>query len=221
VTALRRADVCAFEPGPAPRKHAPPKAVHPRRPMGVWGCCRAIRPIPGRIFGAEASPRVAQAERRCAGVCSLKRGNLAARHADGARLVDQSGKKGWKKLDGSQRGQVHPELIWQEAVGARPLSRERTWPLSFLGCRIAAGPCYSQSRLEGKAGVKCDKRGVNSNTMLHTPKAAQLSMLQVIALNFPEHMLISIIDTSYTKLRGYAENRVFVDCNKPGKCSIW
>jgi len=38
--------------GPAPRKHAPPQAVYPRRLMGVWGDCRATRPIPGRIFGA-------------------------------------------------------------------------------------------------------------------------------------------------------------------------
>ena len=52
VTALRRADVCAFEPGPAPRKHAPPKAVYPRRLMGVWGGLSGQRPIPGRIFGA-------------------------------------------------------------------------------------------------------------------------------------------------------------------------
>ena len=36
VTVLRRADVCAFELGSAPRKHAPPQAVHPRRPMGAW-----------------------------------------------------------------------------------------------------------------------------------------------------------------------------------------
>ena len=39
----------------------------------------------------------------------------------------------WQKLDGWQRGQVHPGSIWQDAVGARPSSRERTWPLSFLG----------------------------------------------------------------------------------------
>ena len=57
VTAVRRADVCALEPGPAPRKHAPPNAVYPRRLMGVWGDYRATRPIPGRIFGA-ASFRV-------------------------------------------------------------------------------------------------------------------------------------------------------------------
>ena len=38
--------------GPAPRKHAPPQAVYPRRLMGVWGSYRATWPIPGRIFGA-------------------------------------------------------------------------------------------------------------------------------------------------------------------------
>ena len=45
VTVLRRADVCAMELGPAPRKHAPPQAVYPRRLMGVWG---AIAP-PGQF----------------------------------------------------------------------------------------------------------------------------------------------------------------------------
>ena len=47
--------------------------------------------IVATIFGnsvSEASPRVAHAEWRCAGVCSLTRGNLAARHADCAKLVD-------------------------------------------------------------------------------------------------------------------------------------
>src|SRR5271166_1531664 len=109
--------------------------------------------------GCEASPRVANAERRCAGVGSLTRENLAARHADGARLVDQSGKKGWQELDGPQRGQVHPGSIWQDAVGVRPSSRERTWPLAFPGCRIADGPCRSQSRWDGKMGVKWLKKG--------------------------------------------------------------
>ena len=52
VTALRRADVCGIEPGPALRKHASLKAVYPRCPMGVRGAYRATRPIPGRIFGA-------------------------------------------------------------------------------------------------------------------------------------------------------------------------
>ena len=39
--------------GPAPRKHAPPQAVYPRRLMGVWGFYRATWPIPGRIFGRQ------------------------------------------------------------------------------------------------------------------------------------------------------------------------
>src|SRR5271157_5186171 len=146
--------------------------------MGVWGCCRATRPIPGRIFGAEASPRVAQAERRCAGVGSLTRGNLAARHAGYARLVDSSGKKGWQNLDGPQRGQVHPGLIWQDAVRARPSSRERTWPLSFLGCRIPAGPCRSQSRSDGKMRVKCPKKG--AKWRLLREMATLLVMAQVL-----------------------------------------
>src|SRR5208282_2346876 len=36
------------------------------------------------------------------------------------------------KLDGPLRGQVHPGLNWQDAVRARPSSRERTWPLSWV-----------------------------------------------------------------------------------------
>ncbi len=81
-TVLRRATVCAIVTGPAPRKHAPPQAVYPRRLMGVWGFYRAAWPIPGRIFGAaEPSPRVAPAEGRCAGAGSWTRGNLATRHA--------------------------------------------------------------------------------------------------------------------------------------------
>ena len=122
--------------------------------------------------------RVVHAERRCAGVCSLTRGNLAARHADCARLVDESGKEGWQKLDGSQRGQVHPGLIWPDAVGARPSSRERTWPLAFLGCRRAAGPCRSQSRLDDKMGVKCPKKG--AKWRLLRERATLLVMAQLL-----------------------------------------
>ena len=36
-TVLRRATVCAIVTGPAPRKHAPPQAVYPRRRMGAGG----------------------------------------------------------------------------------------------------------------------------------------------------------------------------------------
>src|SRR5208337_5364322 len=116
------------------------------------------------IFGnsvSQASPRVAHAERRCAGVCSLTRGNLAARHADCARLVDWSGKKGWQELDDSQRGEVHAGSIWQDAVRARAWSRERMWPLSFLGCRIAAGPYRCQSRWTQNGG-KMPQKGAKS-----------------------------------------------------------
>src|SRR5271157_925624 len=110
----------------------PPESSAPPATNGGWGCYRATRPIPGRILGAEASPRVAHADRRCAGVCSLTRGNLTARHADCARLVDESGKKGWQKLDGPQRGQVHPGLIWQDTIRAGPSSSERTWASLIL-----------------------------------------------------------------------------------------
>src|SRR5271157_5282367 len=74
----------------------------------------------------------------------------------------------WQKLDGPQRGQVHPRLIWQDAVGARPSSPERTWPRSFLGCRIAAGPCRSQSRMDGKMGVKSPEKGGKMATFAGT-----------------------------------------------------
>ncbi|MGA8350181.1 MAG: hypothetical protein WB773_20490, partial [Isosphaeraceae bacterium] len=56
------------------------------------------------------------------------------------RLVDQSGKKGWQKLGGSQRGQVHPGSIGPDAVGTRPSSRERTWPPFFLGAGERLAP---------------------------------------------------------------------------------
>ena len=62
------------------------------------------------------------------------RADLLWQYADcTSRLVDESGKKGWPKLDGPQRGQVHPGLIWPDAVGARPSSRARTRPLLSLG----------------------------------------------------------------------------------------
>ena len=82
------------------------------------------------------------------------RADLLWQYADCARLVDKSGKKGWPKLDGPQRGQVHPGLIWPDAVGARPSSRAANAATSFPGYRVAAGPCRSQSRWDGKMGVK-------------------------------------------------------------------
>ncbi len=98
----------------------------------------------------------------------MTRGNLAARHADYARLVDQSGKKGWQELDGSQRGQVHPGLMWQDAVGARVSSRERTWPLSFPEWRIAAGPCRSEKPTGWQNGGKMAQKGGKMATFAGT-----------------------------------------------------
>ncbi len=63
--------------GPAPRKHAPPQAVYPRRLMGVWGDYRVTRPIPGRIFGAEhlfGGIPVSAGEFRCRGIPVSERG---------------------------------------------------------------------------------------------------------------------------------------------------
>jgi len=68
-------------------------------------------------------------------------------------------RKAGKSLTVQSAARFARGLIWQDAVRARPSSRERTWPLSFLGCRIAAGPWRPQSRLEGKMGVKCPKKG--------------------------------------------------------------
>ncbi len=45
----------------------------------------------------------------------------------------------------------YPGWIGHDAIGPRPSSRGRTRPPSSRGCRIAAGPCYAQSRLEGKS----------------------------------------------------------------------
>ena len=123
----------------------PPASSVPRALMGVWGFYRATWLIPGRIFGAEASPRVAPAEGRCAGAGSWTRGNLAARHAACAPVVEQSDKNGWQKLDEPQPGQVHPRLIGPAAVGARISSGEPTWRRWLLGCRRAPGPCRSRS----------------------------------------------------------------------------
>ena len=55
-------------------------------------------------FGVRSKPACRPGRAAVRGVCSLTRGNLAARHADCARLVDQSGKKGWQKRHGSTPG---------------------------------------------------------------------------------------------------------------------
>ena len=82
------------------------------------------------------------------------RSNLAAGYADCVRLVEWPDKTGWQKLDGSQRDRVQPGLIRQDPVLVRPSSGERPRPPCVLGCRKAAGPCRSQSRLVGWMVVK-------------------------------------------------------------------
>ena len=156
-------------------------------------------------------------------MCSLKRGNLAARHADCARLVDQSGKKGWQKLDGPQRGQVHLRLIWQDAVGARPSSRERTWPRFFLGRQIAAGPWRSQSRMDGKMGVKSPKKGVKWRLLWE--HATLLFMAERIyyhdvALIIVEKSAESQIATTIYSLTACVESLISRFSKKPEKRSI-
>jgi len=83
------------------------------------------------------------------------------------------------------RYEVHPGLIWQDAVRFRPSSRERTWPVSFLGWRIASGLCRSQSRLDGKMGVKRPKREAKWRLLQEhatLPIMAQLLYCHVVAL---------------------------------------
>jgi len=153
----------------------------------------------------------------------LTRGNLASRHAHCARLADQSGKKGWQKLDGPLRGQVHPGLIWQDAVRARLSPRERTWPLSFLGCRIAAGPCRSQSRWAGKMGVKWPKKGAKWRLLREHATLlfmAQLLYCHAVALIVVEKSAERQIATTIYSLRTCVEIMVFQIFKKAEKRSI-
>ena len=175
------------------------------------------------IVNYRCRDRVVHAERQCAGVCSLTRGNLAARHADGARLVDESGKKGWQRLDGPQRGQVHPGLIWPNAVGARPSSLERTWPHSFLGCRRATGPCRSPSRWDGKMRVKWPKKGAKWRLLREHATLlfmTQLLYCQAVALIVVEKSDERQIATTIYSLRTCVENMVSQIFKKAQKRSI-
>src|SRR5208337_336574 len=54
---------------------------------------------------------------------------------------------------------------------------ERGHSLS-LGCRKASGPCRSQSRLDGKMGVKCPKKG--EKRRLLREQATLLVMAQLL-----------------------------------------
>ena len=105
-------------------------------------------------FGARSGPHAAQAGRRARRVCSFAREKRPDGSAGRAGRAEMTDRKGWPKLDGSQRCQVHPGLNRQDPVLFRPSSGERPWPPCFLGCRKAAGPCRSQSRLAGRMVVK-------------------------------------------------------------------
>ena len=98
------------------------------------------------VFGnsvGQASARVVHADRRYAGGCSLTRENLAAGYADCARLVDQSGKKGWEKLDGSAaqpaspgvdlapRGSASTVVTRANAATLFPSVPDSRWPLQL------------------------------------------------------------------------------------------
>ncbi len=61
----------------------------------------------------------------------MTRGNLAARHADCARLVDQSGKKDWQKRHGSTPGSSRVTRAgWLGSGWRQPASPQR----ASLGC---------------------------------------------------------------------------------------
>ncbi len=60
---------------------------------------------------------------RC--VSHLTRGSQPAGSAGRASLAEQPDRRGWRKIDGSQRGRVHPGLTEQHAVRAQRSSKKR------------------------------------------------------------------------------------------------
>jgi len=79
---LRRAEVCALIPDPAPRKHAPPRTVLP--PLCLWGrgLCRAHRRIPPGIFGT-VSVSIPGPSRRKPSAMRLTHGHWTSRRGAG------------------------------------------------------------------------------------------------------------------------------------------
>src|SRR5208337_1922942 len=69
------------------------------------------------------APPMPEGGARC--VSHLTRGNQPAGSAGRASLAEQPDRRGWRKLDGSQRGRVHPGLTEQHAVGAQRSSKKR------------------------------------------------------------------------------------------------
>ena len=132
-------------------------------------------------------------------------------------------RRGWRKLDGSQCCQVHPRLTEQYAVRPQRSSRERTWQLSFLGCRIAAGPCRSQSRWDGKMGVKWSKKGAKWRLLREHATLlfmTQLLYCHAVALIVVQKSAERQMATTIYSLRTCVENMVSQIFKKAEKCSI-
>ena len=85
------------------------------------------------------------------------RADLLWQYADCARLVDESGKKGWPKLDDPQRWPGSPGVDLAGRGWGPTVVTSANAATSFLGYRVAAGPCRSQSRLGWQNGGKIDK----------------------------------------------------------------
>ena len=105
----------------------------------------------------------------------------------------------------------------------RPSSRERTWPLTFLGSQIADGPCRSQSRWDGKMGVKWPKK--RAKWRLLREHATLLFMTQllychVVALIVVQKIAERQIATTIYLLRTCVENMVSQIFKKGEKRSI-
>ena len=166
----------------------------------------------------EASPRVAHAQQRCAGVCSLRRGSLTARHADCARLVDQSGKKGWKSLTAHSAARFTRDRSGRTRLGPDRCHESERGPLSFLGCRIAADPCRSQSRLASKMGVKWPKKGAKWRLLREHATLlfmTQLLCCHAVALILVEKSAERQIATTIYSLRTCVQNLVSQISRKP------
>ena len=156
-------------------------------------------------------------------MCSFPRENRPDGSAGRAGRAEMTDRKGWPKLDGSQRGQVRPGLIRQAPVLVRPSSGERPWPPCFLGSRKAAGPCRSQSRWDGKMGVKWPKKGAKWR-LLREPATllfvTQLLYCNAVTLIVVEKSAERQMATTIYFLRTCVENMVSQIFKQAGKRSV-
>ena len=94
---------------------------------------------------------------------------------------------------------------------------------SFLGYRVAAGPCCSQSRLDGKMGVKWPKKGAKWRLLREHATLlfmTQLLYCHVVALIVVEKSDERQIATTIYSLRTCVENMVSQIFKKAQKRSI-